>query len=147
MNGMAKLFVPAMVVVLLGAACSSEASTPENPGSTQPSATAGSVAVTLSEFAVSPNIRAVPAGSVTFSVTNTGKLEHEFVILRTSTAADALPQKGTQASEAGHVDEIEGIKPGEADSLTVSLAPGHYAVICNLPDHYAAGMYADLTVS
>ena len=128
MNGMAKLFVPAMAVVLLGAACSSEASTPENPGSTQPSATAGSVAVTLSEFAVSPNIRAVPAGSVTFSVTNTGKLEHEFVILRTSTAADALPQKGTQASEAGHVDEIEGIK---ARPITISMnEPTPSSAIC-----------------
>ena len=28
----------------------------------------------------------------------------------------------------------------------VTLAPGHYVVICNLPGHYASGMHADLTV-
>lgn len=147
MNRLAKLFVAAIAVVLLGAACSSGGSAPENSGATQPSATAGGVAVTLSEFAVTPSVRAVPAGSVTFSVSNTGNVEHEFVILRTSAAADALPQDGAEASEAGLVDEIEGIKSGEAGSLTVDLASGHYVVICNLPDHYAAGMYAALTVN
>lgn len=147
MNRLVKLFVAAIAVVLLGAACSSGGPAPEKSGETQPSATAGSVAVALSEFAMTPSVRAVSAGSVTFSVSNTGSVEHEFVILRTSAAADALPQKGAEASEAGLVDEIEGIKSGEAGSLNVDLASGHYVVICNLPDHYAAGMYADLTVN
>ena len=30
--------------------------------------------------------------------------------------------------------------------LKLKLAVGHYALICNLPGHYAAGQYADLTV-
>ncbi|MGV8964931.1 MAG: sulfocyanin-like copper-binding protein [Cellulomonas sp.] len=29
----------------------------------------------------------------------------------------------------------------------MTLAPGHYELICNLPGHYAAGMYTELTVS
>jgi uncharacterized cupredoxin-like copper-binding protein len=147
MNRITRLSGAAMAVILLGAACSSSKSAAQNSGSTQPSATPGRVAVALSEFAIAPSVRAVPAGSVTFSVSNTGNVEHEFVILRTSAAADALPQEGAEASEAGLVDEIEGIKSGEAGSLTVDLASGHYVVICNLPDHYAAGMYADLTVN
>lgn len=32
-------------------------------------------------------------------------------------------------------------------SKTLTLDKGHYALICNIPDHYAAGMFADLTVS
>ncbi|MEA2312683.1 MAG: hypothetical protein QOE28_2651, partial [Solirubrobacteraceae bacterium] len=35
---------------------------------------------------------------------------------------------------------------GAAKALTLNLKPGHYALICNLPGHYTAGMYADLTV-
>ena len=147
MYRIAKLSGAAIAVILLGAACSSPKSAPQNSGSTQPSATAGRVAVTLSEFAVSPSARAVPAGSVTFSVTNSGKVEHEFVILQTSDAPGALPQQGAEASEAGLVDEIEDVQPGGSGSLTVDLTPGHYVLICNLPDHYAAGMYAGLTVA
>jgi uncharacterized cupredoxin-like copper-binding protein len=147
MNRIAKLSGAAMAVILLGTACSSSKSAAQNSGSTQPSTTPGRVAVTLSEFAVSPNIRAVPAGSVTFSVTNSGKVEHEFVVLRTSDAPGALPVKGGEASEDGIVDEIQSVQPGAAGSLTVDLTSGHYVLICNLPDHYAAGMYAGLTVA
>ena len=32
-------------------------------------------------------------------------------------------------------------------TTTVDLKPGKYAVICNLPGHYAQGMYGSLTVS
>jgi uncharacterized cupredoxin-like copper-binding protein len=38
------------------------------------------------------------------------------------------------------------MKPGAAKTLALNLAPGHYALVCNLPGHYKAGMYADLTV-
>jgi uncharacterized cupredoxin-like copper-binding protein len=27
--------------------------------------------------------------------------------------------------------------------LTIDLAAGHYAIVCNLPGHYAAGMHVD----
>jgi uncharacterized cupredoxin-like copper-binding protein len=27
--------------------------------------------------------------------------------------------------------------------LTIDLPQGHYAVVCNLPGHYAAGMHQD----
>ena len=32
-------------------------------------------------------------------------------------------------------------------TLTLSLPPGQYALICNIPGHYMAGMHAALTVS
>ena len=80
-------------------------------------------------------------------MTNSGKVEQEFVILRTSDAPGGLPQEGAEASEAGLVDEIEDVQPGGAGSLAIDLTPGHYVLICNLPDHYAAGMYAGLTVA
>ena len=30
--------------------------------------------------------------------------------------------------------------------MTLTLAPGRYELICNLPGHYAAGMFTELTV-
>ena len=31
--------------------------------------------------------------------------------------------------------------------VTLSLTPGHYALICNIPGHYSSGMHTDFTVS
>ncbi len=111
-----------------------------------PKAAAATVIGTVSEWAVSVSPASVPAGNVTFRITNAGKLPHEFVILRT-TKPSAKLGTGKRISETGHVGEIGGLAPGATKSVTVNLAPGHYSVICNLPSHYKMGMHADLTVS
>ena len=45
------------------------------------------------------------------------------------------------------VDEVEDIAPGTSASLSLDLEPGTYAVICNLPGHYANGMHTTFAVS
>lgn len=102
-------------------------------------------AVTLSEFNVAPKPAQVAAGRVTFNVSNGGRVEHEFVVLKTSKPASDLLKNG-RADEAGNVGEIGSVTPGQTKTLKLKLAAGHYALICNLPGHYAAGQYADLTV-
>ena len=42
---------------------------------------------------------------------------------------------------------VEGIAAGSAGWVTLDLAPGRYELVCNLPGHYAAGMYTLLTVT
>ena len=49
--------------------------------------------------------RCVPGGRITFVVRNTGTLDHELVVLRTSRAPGRLPVKGSGASEAGFQGE------------------------------------------
>ncbi len=147
MNSIAKLSVTAIAVALLGTACSSATSPSGNAGSSPVSKSGNRIGVQLKEFSVTPSASTVQSGAVTFSVTNTGKIEHEFVIIRTSDAPGALPVHGAKASEAGHVDEIGGIVPGTTGSLTVDLTPGHYVLICNLPGHYQAGMDAGFSVA
>ena len=91
------------------------------------------------------------AGDVTFDVTNQAASEtHEFVIVQTDLAADSLPldaDGNVPEDQITVVDEVEDIAPGESKSLTVNLPAGHYALICNLPDHYRQGMHADFTVN
>ena len=91
----------------------------------------------------------VAAGSVTFTVVNEGVKKHEFVILQTDVMAADLPIKGDEVNEDDYVvvDEIGDLPPGETGTLTVDLAPGHYALICNLKGHMRMGMYADITVT
>jgi len=91
----------------------------------------------------------VPAGTVTFRITNEGVKKHEFVILATDTPAADLKMNGDEVDEEAYtvVDEAEDIEPGASVTLTVSLDPGHYALICNLKGHFRMGMFNDLTVS
>ncbi len=42
--------------------------------------------------------------------------------------------------------EVSDLGPGRDDTLTLNLKPGHYALICNLPGHDAAGMYTNFQV-
>ena len=87
------------------------------------------MAVTLQEFAVSADPASVPAGSVTFDVTNDGPDDvHEFVVIKTDLAPTDLPtDKDGAVLEDGEgmevVDEIEDIPVGETPTLTVDLEP------------------------
>ena len=108
-------------------------------------APAARIAITLKEFTIAPTPAVGRAGRVTFRVQNTGRIRHEFVVLRTNKPADAL-LKGNEASEAGNVGEIPGLAPGETKTLRLDLKAGHYALICNMPGHYMAGQRVDFTV-
>ncbi len=117
------------------------------------------VGVTLQEFSVIPAEESVSAGEVTFEVENTGPNDlHEFVVIRTDLAPDALPtdENGAVLEEGEGmevIDEIEDIPVGDTQSLTVDpLEAGNYALICNIWDeeeqeaHYAEGMHTGFTV-
>jgi uncharacterized cupredoxin-like copper-binding protein len=103
------------------------------------------IGVGLREFAVDTTASTAAAGRVTFNVRNTGKVTHEFVVLRTAKPAGAL-LNGARADESGNVGETGDLKAGASKKLTLSLKPGHYALICNLPGHYRAGQHTDFTV-
>ena len=105
------------------------------------------VAVVLSEWKLVPSATALRAGKVTFRVRNDGAIEHELVVLRTDSHHHALAVKKAVAVETGKLGEIPKIVPGQERSLTLSLKPGKYVLICNLLGHYRAGQFAALRVS
>jgi uncharacterized cupredoxin-like copper-binding protein len=112
-------------------------------------APAGPVTARLQEFSINLGRGTATPGSVQFSVTNGGSIVHEFVVIDTDTAANALTvgADGTVSEEGlSVVDEIEDIPVASTQALTVNLSAGHYVLICNLPGHYAGGMRADFQV-
>ncbi len=100
-----------------------------------------------------------PAGTVSLRVANTGSLVHELVVLplpggrsvgsRTVGTDGRVDETNTvaEASQTCGAGSGDGINPGTLGWTSVNLTPGTYELICNLPGHYAAGMYANLTVA
>jgi uncharacterized cupredoxin-like copper-binding protein len=98
------------------------------------------------------------AGTVSLTVTNTGYMTHELVVLPLA----AGEQPGTRSvrgdgtvDESGSLGEAsascaegsgDGIAPGTTGWVTLHLPAGRYELVCNLPGHYAAGMYSELEV-
>lgn len=136
------------MVALAMTACAS-------PGASQTGGESGSpttVDVTLLEWAVVPALESVPAGPVTFTVTNEGPEDvHEFVVIATDLAPADLPTDENGAvTEEGEgmevIDEIEDLPVGETRELTVDLEAGNYVLLCNIYSadedeaHYAMGM-------
>jgi uncharacterized cupredoxin-like copper-binding protein len=104
------------------------------------------------------DVTSVPHGTVSFVATNLGSINHELVILplphnqivgtrplRDDSTVDETASLG-EASNACASDTGEGIAPGASSWTTVTLALGRYELVCNLPGHYAAGMYTQLAV-
>jgi uncharacterized cupredoxin-like copper-binding protein len=105
-----------------------------------------STKVTLSDFKVSASPKSVSAGKVSFTAKNAGDMEHELVIIKTSTSASKLKVSNNRVSEKGAVGEIEDIAGGKSKKHTFNLKKGHYVLLCNIPGHYKGGMHADFTV-
>ena len=94
----------------------------------------------------------IPAGEVTFTVTNeSGAMIHEMVLAPVTDAAASLPyiadEKRVDEEAAGHLGEVADLEPGKAGALTVTLEPGSYLLFCNIPGHYALGMWTLITVT
>jgi high-affinity iron transporter len=119
--------VVALTFVL--SACATGASGSPSAAAASP-AGADAIKVAASEYKFEPATLATKAGHVTFTVTNAGTTEHEFEIFKGDTV----------------VDEIEGLVPGLARELTVTLEPGEYTYVCKLAAHDTLGMKGTLSV-
>jgi len=80
---------------------------------------------TPSEFRFTLSKKSVAKGAVTFTVTNKGKITHDFRIGGKKTAL---------------------LKPGKKATLRVVLKAGKAPYLCTLPGHAAGGMKGTLTV-
>ncbi len=100
---------------------------------------------------IAASATAIPAGPVTFVVTNTASdAAHEMVVSKLSAPDATLPYDPAamrvDETAAGSVGEVAELAPGATGTLSVALEPGTYALYCNVPGHYAAGMWTLVTV-
>lgn len=109
----------------------------------------GDVIITLKDFSLTATPGTFAAGPISFGIDNDGPSVHEFVVLRTDDAPDALPVENGVIPEdqIDLIDEVEDLAPGTSSSLDVNLDAGAYVLVCNLPAHYEQGMFAAFTVS
>lgn len=120
------------------------------PTATEPAASETTIDVSLSEFVIDPSIDTAQAGTITFNVSSDGAIFHNFKVVATDLAPDALPvDEALFAADEEQVDVVAStadLDPGEQETLTVELAAGSYVLICNIPTHYQAGMTVAFTV-
>jgi uncharacterized cupredoxin-like copper-binding protein len=136
----------AALTLLALTACGSK----ETPSST-PSESGNAVAVTLAEYEIRPAVTTLSAGEVTFAIENVGATVHEMVVVRTDVAiADMSVEGGVTNEEAQGmtpIGEVEDVESGESTDLVLTLEPGRYVLLCNLPRHFEQGMVTEIEVA
>jgi len=158
--------IPAALLLVTAAACGDDDDDDDGNGgaTTAPDGTGDGegtdVAITLQEFSVIPSPLSAAPGTVNFNISNDGPDDpHEFVVIKTDLAPDALPtvEDGSVDEEGEGIevkDEVEDLEVGGTETLTVDLEAGAYVLICNIVEeedgetesHYAEGMHAGFTV-
>ncbi len=90
-------------------------------------------------------------GKVTFAVTNLSKtMIHEMIVAPIKDENTALPyidaENRVDEDKAADLGEVSELDPGKTGSLTLDMKPGKYILYCNVPAHYAMGMWTILEV-
>jgi Sulfocyanin (SoxE) domain len=130
----------ALLMLVLASGCSAPTRTPEN-----------AVNVRLRDFRINLSTRVSGGEDVVFRVYNAAPATHEFVVVPTDLAPDALPigSDGLSVDEEAFETsgEIADVPSGSTETLALHLSPGHYVFFCNLEGHYLGGMHDDLRVA
>lgn len=115
---------------------------------------AEALVIAMGEFYFEPENATAVAGQTTIEAPNEGSVEHELVLFKTDANPADLPTDANGEvdeekldQEAEEIGEIDDVESGATKSGEFNLAPGKYVMFCNLPGHYAQGMYGTLTVT
>jgi len=103
-------------------------------------------------MAIRINQSTVKAGEVHFDVTNWSRsVLHEMLVVAVDNPDAALPYDPIQGrvpeNQIKTLGETKELRPNESETLSLKLTPGTYLLLCNVPGHYAYGMYTALTVT
>ena len=122
-------------------------------GTTVAATAAGSVAVTMKEWSITPGT--IKAGAVTLAIKNDGQNPHELKVIKADSFA-SLPLNNGAVDESklaagAIIGQTARIGGGGSATLAVTLSAGKYVFVCNLgfgaDSHAAKGQHVDVTVS
>ncbi len=144
-------------IAVLVAACAGGGSTPAPtvaPSLTAAPTAAATAPATRIEVKLTDALRiepasmTVPAGvPVTFVVTNTGAIGHEFVLGDEAAQAEHETEMGGSMGMGEDEEMAIGVDPGETKELTVTFpAAGSILAGCHVAGHYVGGMKATVKV-
>jgi uncharacterized cupredoxin-like copper-binding protein len=162
-SGMA--FIGASIAVGLSARAVAQSKHPVVPAGAVAAAVAGTLkpagsgaagvatqaSISEKDFAIQGPTDSVAPGLIDLAVSNTGPSAHELLIFKTDAAPDQLPLQAGRVDETSDqmtkvFDSVDKIAPGTTKSFQAALVPGHYVLVCNLLNHYLAGMHTAFTV-
>ena len=107
--------------------------------------------MSMAGMGIDIDLAKVPAGKVTFDVLNASKdTIHEMIVSPINGPDVSLPYVANEGrvneDASGDLGEVSELDPGRAGSLTIELKPGYYALFCNVPGHFTAGMWTMIQV-
>jgi uncharacterized cupredoxin-like copper-binding protein len=145
----------ASIAGLLMAGCgSSDNTTTQTQTNAGSAATGKTLEIKMGEFFFDPKNASAKAGQTVIAAPNDGTVEHELVLFKTNMNPAKLPTEANgEVNEekmdqiAGEAGEVADVEAGKTKSGKFDLTPGKYVMFCNLPGHYAQGMYGTLTVT
>jgi uncharacterized cupredoxin-like copper-binding protein len=106
---------------------------------------AAAISMSMSEFSFSPASASVPAGAeVTLTLTNSGTIEHNWVLLDAGHQAAAPFDADDQANVLAETKVAAGAV--QTFTFTSPSDTGSLQIVCSIPGHLEAGMAASLTV-
>jgi uncharacterized cupredoxin-like copper-binding protein len=109
--------------------------------------------VKMGDYFFSPADATAKAGPTVIEAPNEGTVEHELVVFKSEMDPAKLPTEANGEVNEEKMDkiaesagEIPDVEAGDTKTGNFELTPGKYVIFCNLPGHYAQGMYGTLTV-
>jgi len=111
----------------------------------------GAPTIVLTEWKVAV-ASTMKAGAFDFAITNSGTIPHELLIFESKLDVAAYPTQSSGAiDEEGAgvalVSDGENIDPGGSQQRKITLKPGKYLFVCNIPGHFPQGMYTAVTLT
>jgi hypothetical protein len=95
----------------------------------------------------------IKAGRTTFTLDNQGQEAHVLVVFKLAEGATLDQAMQSESGEGVDTSWSSDIAArGEKEALTFDLEPGHYGLVCFIPDangqpHFMLGMQKEFTVS
>ncbi len=148
------LLATAAMIAFAGCGSSDSSSTTTETVTTGGGDTGGkTLEIKMGDYFFSPADATAEAGSTVIEAPNEGSVEHELVVFKTNMDPAKLPTEANGEVNEEKMDkiaesagEIPDVEAGDTKTGNFELTPGKYVIFCNLPGHYAQGMYGTLTV-